>query len=140
MNGGLLDKKAEKELEKRGNSGMLLNFVEKDLVFEKDIVIVKDIASLSNEVCIDDIVIAYKEDTNFVKLYQGVYTSNKLIGVRELVVDVKAIQNELSRPKDVEGFFGLDSAIKLVRARKYMEDCEIKDNNLVFFASVVKSI
>lgn len=118
--------------------GKLLGFAERDVAFKRDVVIVKDIGASSN--CIDDIVLAYSDTANFVHIYQGVYASNKIIGIREVRLYRDAINAVLGKPKDSVDFFGLDSAIKITRVKKYMEDKDVKDGEIVFFACVVHSI
>lgn len=73
-------------------------------------------------------------------IYQGIYTANKIIGVREVKLFDDAVKKALTKPKDLESFYSLDSAVKLNRAKKYMEDSVVRDVELVFFAGLVRSI
>lgn len=125
------DSQLQLELEK----AKLLGFVQNDVKFRNEVVIVKDI--IGSAVFTDDIIIAYSEIDNFVNIYQGIYTSNRIIGIREVRLYGGDIDLELKGANGAN-FLQLDSAVKIARARKYMQTKEVKDIELVFFASVVK--
>lgn len=125
----------ENQLKLDLEKGKLLGFAKNDIQFKRDAIIVKD---MSNN-CNDDIVLAYSECDNFVYIYQGIYTANKIIGVREVKLFDDTIKC-LSRPKDLVDFYNLDSSVKINRVRKYMETTTVRDTELVFFASTVRSV
>ena len=128
----------EKQLKLDLQKGQLLGFAENDVRFQEDVIIVKDISNGCD--FNEDIVIAYSESDNFVFIYQGIYTANKIIGVREVKLFDDAVKKALTKPKDLESFYSLDSAVKLNRVKKYMEDSVVRDVELVFFAGLVRSI
>lgn len=127
----------ENQLKLDLQKGKLLGFAENDVRFKKDAIVVKDMSNVCN--CTDDVVVAYSEADNFVYIYQGIYTANKIIGVREVKLFDDAVKS-LSKPKDSDSFYTLDSAIKINRAKKYMEDTVVRDVELVFFAGLVRSL